>query len=133
MSFNVTPRSVVNGDHFKITGRLERRGRSWSAYGHRVVDVLARVPGTSWSLFESVRTNSRGSFTATGVALSGRGVVHFYVLYPGDTITSGHRPGRSASPLTAEPSTVRSSASVGLGGYLARPLGAAGHACASSD
>jgi hypothetical protein len=126
VSFNVTPRSVVNGDHFKITGRLERRGRSWSAYGHRVVDVLARVPGTSWSLFESVRTNSRGSFTATGVALSGRGVVQFSVLYPGDTRYLWSQTGKISVTFNGGAVHLSSSASAGLGGYLGVPSGLPG-------
>jgi hypothetical protein len=124
-SFNVSPRSVYDGDHFKITGRLEHLGRSWSAYGHRVVDILARVPGTGWSLFESARTNSRGSFTATGVALSGRGVVDFKVLYPGDSHYLWSQTGQISVSFNGGAVHRARMASIGLGGYLRVTVGRA--------
>jgi len=84
-SFRVRPHVVVSGKTVTISGRLWQRGRSWKPYGHRLVEYVYHVKGTSfWGKLGTSRTNARGDFRLSAVAGQGSFVAVTYVEYRGD-------------------------------------------------
>lgn len=84
-SFRVRPHLVVSGNTVTISGRLWQRANSWKSYGHRLVEYVYHVKGTSfWGKLGTSRTNARGYFRLKAVAGQGSFVAVAYVDYRGD-------------------------------------------------
>jgi hypothetical protein len=85
--FNIRPRTVYRGGHITLTGRLKRQhGKSWRAYAHKRIVILARMKSRKvWSVVTSRRTNATGRFSLRLTAGSGRGKLVFAALFPGDS------------------------------------------------
>lgn len=86
-SFNVRPRTVYQGGHITLTGRLKRQlGRRWLAYAHKRIVILARLKSRkAWSVVTSRRTNAAGRFSLRLTAGSGKGKLVFAALFHGDS------------------------------------------------
>jgi hypothetical protein len=84
-SFRVSRHAVVSGSTVTISGRLWQHASSWRPYGHRLVEYIYNVKGTSfWSKLGTSRTSARGYFSLTAVAGKGTFVAITYVEYRGD-------------------------------------------------
>jgi hypothetical protein len=84
-SFWVRPHAVVSGRTVTISGRLWRRASSWRPYGHRLVEFIYHVKGTSfWGKLGTSRTSRRGYFRLIAVAGKGTFVAVTYAEYGGD-------------------------------------------------
>jgi hypothetical protein len=85
-SFHVSPRSVSNGGHFTIGGRLERKGKSWRGYAHQRVLILVRAKGQQdWNGLEYASTNGQGYFSHRNTASTGKGRLVFAALFLGNS------------------------------------------------
>jgi hypothetical protein len=84
-SFRVSRHAILSGGLVMISGRLWQRTSSWKPYGHRLVDYIYNVKGTSfWAKLGMSRTSARGYFSLKAVAGKGSFVVVIYVEYRGD-------------------------------------------------
>jgi hypothetical protein len=90
-SLKVSPTRLKKGRKLTVSGQLFQHKRRWLPFGKQTIEVIWRKPDTkAWDYTVTVKTNSRGRFTAT-VRVS------FTALW------SAYYPGRSSDYSTAPP------------------------------
>jgi hypothetical protein len=83
-SFAIRPASVSTGGKVTITGRLWRKGKSWTPYGHRTIEFLYNEKGTGfWGKLGISATDANGYFKQTAVGGAGSFVAVIYAEYTG--------------------------------------------------